>query len=95
MPDTWIHIGERHALHYDVVFASSILADVIAHPLYIYQPSKPVSVGIVGQYDQYHYLIVMVKTLPNEMWIETMYIRTIKRMLSNLRGKRVLYQVRG
>ncbi|RRR65777.1 MAG: hypothetical protein EI684_22100 [Candidatus Viridilinea halotolerans] len=71
----------QHAGQFDVKRAEAMLADVIHDPWAVYQGKKASTLIFVAEFDTDHYLIVPIKTLANELWLETLYIESRRRFL--------------
>ena len=67
------HIAE-HGNQFDVFRAMQLVPAVLAEPLFVVRANKRVSVLFVGEFDDRYYLIVPVKLLPGESWLETLFI---------------------
>lgn len=65
----WEHEGE-----FDVAIAERALPDVIRDPLRIHQDKKPSCLVFVGEYNPRYFLIACIKCLPEELWLQTLYI---------------------
>ncbi len=78
---------EQHRDEFDVDRALRLAPDALAAPLVVYQGKKATSLTFVGLYDDQFYLIVPVKVLPGELWLETLYI-TSKRRFTRRRWAR-------
>jgi SPP1 gp7 family putative phage head morphogenesis protein len=90
-PEAWQHIRERHEGQFDIERGQQLLANIVALPNYVLTTSKPNAFRFVGEYDQDHSLIVILKVLPEEIWLETMIIRNNKRLLKDIQKAQVLY----
>lgn len=64
----------KHAGQFDLRRAEALLPTVLADPLKVVQGKKATTLVAVGEYDAEHYLVVPVKSLPGENWLETLYI---------------------
>jgi hypothetical protein len=71
---TVAHYTARHADDFDLAHGESLLAQVISDPLCVYQGRKAATLLFVGDCDRTRYLIVPVKALRGELWLETMYV---------------------
>ena len=80
IPGTTVHI-QSHSQQFDVDKAQSLLPEIIKDPLYVIQGTKQATSVAVGEYDSEHFLIIPIKSLPNENWVETMMITNKKRFL--------------
>lgn len=78
VPGSVKHYRQIHAGEYDVARAESLVPQVLADPLALYQGNKPSTVVIIGEYDTRHYLVVPIKELPGELWQESLYIAEMK-----------------
>lgn len=68
------HYIEKHSGEFDVSRAEAMLERVVADPEFVYQNQKKTALLFVGDFDEDHYLIVPVKVLPGELWLETLYL---------------------
>ena len=68
-----------HAGQFDVNEAERIMPGVLNDPLRIVQGRKPKTIVFIGSLDARHYLLIPVKCLDNEAWIETMYMEAKER----------------
>ncbi len=69
----WGHEGE-----FDLGLAELLLPRTLADPIVVCHDG-PRSLEFYGGYDEEHYLLVAVKTLPGELWLKTMFIVGRKR----------------
>lgn len=90
--ETWAHIAARHGAQFDVERGRAKLPAVLQDPIAVYQANKPNSLIFVGLYDETHSLIVSVKTLSNELWLESMYTIRAERLLRPSWRKRLIYE---
>lgn len=67
------HIRD-HAHEFDVAAAESMLSEVVADPAAVYQGNKATTLIFVEAFDADHYLVAPVKFLPNEAWLQTVYV---------------------
>lgn len=69
----------RHARQFDIERAEALLPDLFADPLAIYQGKKGSTLVFIEQFDEARYLLVPLKCLPEELWLETLYIEDQQR----------------
>lgn len=70
-----------------------MLAGIIDNPLYIMQGKKSNSLQFVDDFDDKFFVLVPIKHLPEEMWVETIFIEEKNRFLRRW-GKRTVYYER-
>lgn len=78
-PDTVRHYRQQHSGQFDVEAAEAGLRDVLTDPAFIYRSAKSGSVVFVAEFDEQHYLLVSVKCLAGELWLETLFITDRRR----------------
>ena len=92
---TDVHIAE-HRGEFDVQQAMDLVPGVLADPLFIVRSSKEPSMLFVGEYSDRYYLIVPVKLLPGESWLESLFIDGKQRFMRRRRvQENLLYVKRG
>jgi hypothetical protein len=69
----------QHARQFDIERAEVLLPGIFADPLAIYQGKKESTLVFVEQFDEAYYLLVPLKCLPQELWLETLYIEEQRR----------------
>jgi len=74
------HYVQRHAQHLDLALAERQLPQILADPDAVYMGGKPNTLIFVGGYDGTHNLIIPVKALPGELWLESLYLDNRKRV---------------
>lgn len=77
--ETVRHYVEKHSSQFDVARAEGMLSQLIADPLFVYQGRKKSSLLFIGSFDEGHYLVAPIKTLPGELWQESLYIDEIEK----------------
>lgn len=87
------HIISRHKEHFDINKAFNMLPEVINNPQFIYEGKKKNSLQFVESFNEKFYLMVPIKCLPDELWIETLTIEEKARFLRRW-GKRQLFYKR-
>lgn len=90
--ETWQHIEEKHGLQFDLPRAWSLLPVVFYAPLCVWETTKPRSFRFAGDYDDKHKLIVTIKALENELWLETMFTRNNWRYQVGLQKAKIIYR---
>ncbi len=71
--DTVTHYA-RHAGDFDIARAESLVGQIITDPIAVYRGTNKNSLVFIDWYDDRHYLLVPIKTLPGELWLKTMHI---------------------
>lgn len=84
---------QKHSNEFDVERAFTMLAGIIDNPLYIMQGKKSNSLQFVDDFDDKFFVLVPIKHLPEEMWVETIFIEEKNRFLRRW-GKRTVYYER-
>lgn len=69
----------RHAAEFDIVQAEHMLPGLVRDPLVIVQGKKRTTLVFVASFDQDRYLVVPIKFLDSEAWIETLYVTSKQR----------------
>lgn len=95
VPETWLHIVERHGGEYDVNQARKMIASILEAPLLVYR-SRHLKGALLfaGDYDGEHLLIVVVKILKEsgENWLSTLYIDRSSNVEKRARKGGVLFR---
>lgn len=84
-----------HTDQFDVARAESMLPNVLDDPLMVVQGRKAGTAVFVERFDDDHYLLVPVKRLAGELWIETVYIDRVARFHRRVWTTNRLYERRG
>jgi len=58
---------------------------ILRDPLFVARATKPGSLLFVGDYDDRFFLVIPVKLLPGESWLESMFIDSKKRFIGRRR----------
>lgn len=74
------HVSQKHSVEFDVERGAALLAHTLSDPMEIYIGQKKNTLVFVGDYNENYYLIVPIKTLPGENWLETYYIEGKNRL---------------
>jgi len=82
----------KHKGEFDVEKAESLLEKLIRDPLIIYPDKKKNSVLFVDEFDDRFYLLVPIKMLPGEMWLQTLYVEEKKRFMKRWGKREPLYR---
>lgn len=64
----------EHEGEFDLERAEMLLPGILANPLRIHRDKKPSCLIFSGEFDARYFLLVPVKCLPGEMWLQTLYI---------------------
>lgn len=72
---------EKHRNQFDIDLAKKMLPQVISNPKFIYQGKKVNSFQFIEDFTERYFLLVPIKYLPNELWLETLLIEEKKRFL--------------
>ncbi len=64
----------EHEDEFDLERAEALLPYILVDPLRIHQDKKPSCLIFAGEFDTRYFLLVPVKCLPGEMWLQTLYI---------------------
>jgi len=86
------HIYDRHGSQFDIAQAKQKLPKILNDPLFLYEGKKASSVQFVENYSDDYYLMIPVKCLPGELWIETMFIEDKKRFAKRWGKRKLLYE---
>jgi hypothetical protein len=77
---TDVHIAE-HRGEFDIQRALDLVASVLDDPLLVVRSNKEHSVLFIGEDCDRYYLVVPVKLLPGESWLESLFIDSKRRFL--------------
>jgi hypothetical protein len=83
-PDTANHYRSRHQHDFSVERGEAMLAQTIALPEYVFEARKPGSLIFSARYNPRNYLIVPVKVLNGELWLESLHVRAYKRFVNDV-----------
>ena len=86
------HIYDRHGNQFNIAQAKQKLPKILDDPLFLYEGKKASSVQFVENYSDDYYLMIPVKCLPSELWIETMFIEDKKRFAKRWGKRKLLYE---
>lgn len=89
--DVLDHI-EKHKKEFDTQRATQMLSGMLRDPLWVYQGKKKTSVVFVEDFSDRFFLLVPVKLLPEELWLETIHIEEKARFLRRWKGRKRLYE---
>lgn len=82
---------QKHKGEFDIRKAETLLYEIIYDPYFIYVDRKKNSVLFVGKFDEKYYLLVPIKVLPGEMWLQTLYIEEKNRFVRRWGKRKLLY----
>jgi hypothetical protein len=93
-PGVWDEWTPVRAGEFDMALAESLVQQTLAEPIFVTQSrQKRKTLVFPGAFDEAHLLAVPLKALPCELWQETLYIRTIRKVLkSGCKPGELLYQ---
>ena len=91
---TDLHIDTAHQGQFDIARAMALVPGVLDDPLFVARATKPGSLLFVGEYDERYYLIIPVKLLPGETWLESMFIDSKMRFIGRRRIREGLLYVK-
>ena len=77
---------------FNIAQAKQKLPKILDDPLFLYEGKKASSVQFVENYSDDYYLMIPVKCLPSELWIETMFIEDKKRFTKRWGKRKLLYE---
>lgn len=72
--ETIAHYQNRHKAQFNIEKVTTLLAKIIERPEAIYIGLKSNTLVFMGSYDIEYLLIVPVKVLKQEMWLESVFI---------------------
>lgn len=74
-----------------MAFAESLIAETIRSPLFVTRSNKIGSIRFMAEYDARHFLVAPVKVSQWEMWLESLYIRSVKDFVRDFEAIGVLH----
>lgn len=69
----------EHGVQFDIAAAEGMLASMIGNPKAVYQGKKASTTVAIEGFDEEHYLVVPIKSLPGENWLETLFVEKRER----------------
>lgn len=81
-----------HSKEFDIEKAYRMLPELLDHPDMLFKGNKINSFVFASKFSSSQILIVPVKTLKNEMWVETMHVYREKRFLKRYKKENAIYK---
>jgi hypothetical protein len=76
VPETKAHYRKRHGEDFDVDEGERLVSEVLADPTMVARSrDKKNTIIFIGDYDATRALLIPVKTLRGELWLESLYVR--------------------
>ncbi|HOJ02091.1 MAG TPA: hypothetical protein PLL88_10780 [Anaerolineaceae bacterium] len=89
--DVLKHI-EKHKDQFDILKAKNMLPEVLNNPKFLFQGKKKTSLQFIEDFDEKYFLMIPIKYLPNELWLETLTIEEKERFLRRWMKRELLYK---
>ncbi len=89
--DVLSHI-EKHKDQFDILKAKQMLPQILNNPKFIYEGKKASSLQFVEDFDEKYFLMVPIKYLKDELWLETLTIEEKQRFLKRWAKRILLYK---